>query len=166
MAFHDDLLEQANHLAMRERSRPRQASLRRAVSSAYYALFHLLATEGARQLAPPQPAALRVRIRRAFAHARMKDACRQFRTPNPPDSIKSVLALPLERDLILVASAFIALQEARHEADYDLGMTFNRIDVLQNVQRARTAFASWQAVRARPNAAVFLAALILQNQWK
>ncbi len=46
MAFHDDLLEQANHLARRERGRPRQASLRRAVSSAYYALFHLLIEPG------------------------------------------------------------------------------------------------------------------------
>jgi uncharacterized protein (UPF0332 family) len=42
MAFPDDLLEQANHLANREPELPRQASLRRAVSAAYYALFHLL----------------------------------------------------------------------------------------------------------------------------
>ena len=42
MALADDLLEQAQHLAMRDPKRPRQASLRRAVSTAYYALFHLL----------------------------------------------------------------------------------------------------------------------------
>jgi len=41
MAFPNDLLEQAKHLAIREKKRPRQASLRRAVSTAYYALFHL-----------------------------------------------------------------------------------------------------------------------------
>jgi len=45
MAFGDDLLEQAQHLANRERKEPRQASLRRAVSTAYYALFHLLISE-------------------------------------------------------------------------------------------------------------------------
>ena len=45
MPFPDHLLEQAQHLANRERKRPRQASLRRAVSTAYYALFHLLVSE-------------------------------------------------------------------------------------------------------------------------
>jgi len=45
MAFADDLLEQAYHLARRERKNPTQASLRRAVSTAYYALFHLLIDE-------------------------------------------------------------------------------------------------------------------------
>jgi uncharacterized protein (UPF0332 family) len=45
MAFPDDLLEQAQHLAQREPKVPKQASLRRAVSTAYYAPFHLLITE-------------------------------------------------------------------------------------------------------------------------
>src|SRR5260370_10190 len=45
MAFADDLLEQARHLANRERKKPRLASLRRAVSTAYYALFHLRISE-------------------------------------------------------------------------------------------------------------------------
>lgn len=40
--FPDDLLHQADHLARWDRRRPKQASLRRAVSTAYYALFHLL----------------------------------------------------------------------------------------------------------------------------
>ncbi len=44
MAFADDLLEQAYHLANKEEP-PLQASLRRAVSTAYYALFHLLIDE-------------------------------------------------------------------------------------------------------------------------
>ncbi len=41
MAFADDLLEQAYHLASLETGDPKQSSLRRAVSTAYYALFHL-----------------------------------------------------------------------------------------------------------------------------
>src|SRR5258708_1560887 len=45
MPFPDHLLEQARHLAHREKTRPRQASLRRSVSTAYYALFHLLISE-------------------------------------------------------------------------------------------------------------------------
>ena len=42
MAFADDLLKQAFLLLNKEPRTPTQASLRRSVSTAYYALFHLL----------------------------------------------------------------------------------------------------------------------------
>jgi|SRR5665213_352194 len=166
MALHQDLLEQADHLASRERMKPRQASLRRAVSSAYYGFFHLLATEGARRSAPVQPPLLRAQVQRAFVHANMKEVCQQFSKSSPAMILRPLLALPIEADLVAVASAFVALQEARHDADYNVTTTFNRIVVLQMVQRARAAFASWQAVRSNPNAVVFLIALLLQRQWR
>ena len=50
MRLANDYLEQARHLATRERTRPKQASLRRAVSVAYYALFHLLCDEASNVL--------------------------------------------------------------------------------------------------------------------
>jgi len=59
LALHDDLLQQARFLANREPVHPRQASLRRAVSAAYYALFHALIAEAAAILAPPDPPNLR-----------------------------------------------------------------------------------------------------------
>lgn len=43
MAYHDDLLTQAGELL--HKNEPNQADLRRAVSTAYYALFHLLISE-------------------------------------------------------------------------------------------------------------------------
>jgi hypothetical protein len=45
MAFADELLEQAYHLARKDPDPPKEASLRRAVSTGYYALFHLLIGE-------------------------------------------------------------------------------------------------------------------------
>ena len=48
MSLHSDLLEQATFLVKREPRRPRQASLRRAISAAYYSLFHLLIFEASR----------------------------------------------------------------------------------------------------------------------
>lgn len=42
MSLPNELLAQARHLATKEPRRPRDASLRRSVSAAYYALFHLL----------------------------------------------------------------------------------------------------------------------------
>jgi hypothetical protein len=42
---HEDLLEQAVTLATLDVRKPKQANLRRAVSSVYYAVFHLLVDE-------------------------------------------------------------------------------------------------------------------------
>jgi hypothetical protein len=166
MALHHDLLEQANHLALREPKKPRQASLRRAVSVAYYAVFHLLVSEGARKLSPTHPGALRGHIGRAFAHGDMKTVCVQFAAGSPAARTLPLVALPLAPDLVSVASAFVELQEARHSADYDTSMVFNRFDVLQKIRTARRAFTSWTVVRGTPNASVFLAALLLQKHWR
>ena len=45
LSLHADLLRQARQLALKEPRRPSQASLRRAISASYYALFHLLVDE-------------------------------------------------------------------------------------------------------------------------
>lgn len=45
MSIHKDLLQQARLLAILDEKRPKQANLRRAISSAYYALFHYLIDE-------------------------------------------------------------------------------------------------------------------------
>ena len=71
MAFHDDLLEQAIELVHKEPQNPKQASLRRAVSTAYYALFHLLISEA---VANWDKQNLRTALGRAFDHATMKSA--------------------------------------------------------------------------------------------
>jgi hypothetical protein len=166
LALHHDLLEQAGHLAARERQKPKQASLRRAVSAAYYALFHLLVTDGARFLSPTQPPLLRVRIQRAFNHSDMRNVSRGFAQPNQmPAATSALLTLPLEPALVRVVRAFVELQEARHQAEYDLIKTWNRVEVEYHVETASNAFASWQTVRRTPNAAVFAAALLLQKQW-
>lgn len=166
MALHHDLLEQAGHLVARERKKPKQASLRRAVSAAYYALFHLLVADGARLLSPTQPPLLRVRIQRAFNHSDMRNVCKGFARPNQiPAATRSLLTLPLKSALVTVLQAFVELQEARHQADYDLIMTWNRLGAVNHVATARNAFTSWQTIRRTPNAGVFAAALLLQKQW-
>jgi hypothetical protein len=70
VSLHRDLLEQAGHLAKREPKKPRQASLRRAISAAYYALFHLLVDQAGRlMVSGSQRIDLRYRLQRAFRHA-------------------------------------------------------------------------------------------------
>jgi hypothetical protein len=176
LALHHDLLEQAEHLAKRETKKPKQASLRRAVSAAYYALFHLLVADGAKRLSPANPEGLRLLIHRTYNHGDMRTVCKGFaeghnatvqnKVPgNPPPATRRLIALPLDLRLFAVAQAFVDLQEARHDADYNLGKQWNRLDVLNRVQTARQAFTDWAVIRGTPTATVFVVALVLQRHW-
>jgi hypothetical protein len=82
MPFADDLLEQSLHLANREPKRPRQASLRRAISTAYYALFRLLT---AASVSNWKNVRQRAALARAFEHSRMKNACSRTESKRVPD---------------------------------------------------------------------------------
>src|SRR3954454_8553437 len=104
MSFPDDLLEQANHLAQRETGDPVQASLRRAVSTAYYALFHLLIDEAVTKWSVERQ---RSRLARTFEHSAMKGIC-----DNMVKSAKNGGNEPPE--INTVALNFIQLQQHRH----------------------------------------------------
>src|SRR5438132_9883570 len=89
MAFADDLLGLAQHLASLYPAHPHQASLRRAVSTAYYALFHLLVSEATLNWARVE---LRPALGRLFDHGPMKAAAEikiaqlnAYFKGNPPD---------------------------------------------------------------------------------
>lgn len=149
------LLEQARHLANRERLRPRQVSLRRAVSTAYYALFHLLIRDATRLLARASDARLRLLIPRAFKHEEMGAACRTFASRGDmPAIIRSVYgAHAVPADLIQVAQAFVDLQKARHDADYGTTRYWTRTEAVTEIERADQAFEAWSRIRPRTGAA-------------
>ena len=71
MAFADDLLKDAYHLAARGGNNPKQSSLRRAVSTAYYALFHLLIADFTVNW---RVRSERARLGRMFEHRKMSGA--------------------------------------------------------------------------------------------
>jgi len=159
-----DLLEQAAFLAGRESARPKQASLRRAISAAYYALFHLLASEAACLAAPANPPNLRAQVQRALAHADMKDSCAAITNAKPSAVFVQLAGVP-SHHLVRVATAFIQLQEARHKADYDVSITFQRTEVKLLVRQCGLAFTAWHAVRGTDEANVFLASLLSHKRW-
>ena len=163
MSLHSDLIEQAEHLAKREPTKPRQASLRRAVSTAYYAVFHMLIGDAALKLVPNSPVWLRDQARRAFTHGEMRNACEVF--SKSPKAYSHLLIAPLETELQSIATAFIRLQQIRHAADYDLSQTLDRVAVLEAIALAKTAMSDWNKVRNTPNSNVFLAALLLHSRW-
>ncbi len=164
MSLANDLLTQAKALAANEPRQPRQASLRRAVSAAYYALFHLLVEDAARQLATAQPPRLREKIRRAFVHKEMKSVCQAFARSTPPKRLETLLSPRLAPGLVSVASAFVDLQEARHQADYDVARDLTRADCLSLIQKAETAFFAWKSERVSMDAKVFLTSLLLYDR--
>jgi hypothetical protein len=163
VSLHSDLIEQAEHLAKREPTKPRQASLRRAISTAYYALFHMLIGDAALKLVPNSPVWLRDQARRAFAHGEMRNACEAF--SKSPKAYSHLLVSPLEAELQSIATAFIRQQQIRHAADYDLSQTLDRVAVLEAITLAKTAMSDWNRVRNTPNSNVFLAALLLHSRW-
>lgn len=168
MSLHRDLLTQARELALQDRKKPRQANLRRAVSTAYYALFHLLAESGSYQMAPNRPPELHLQIRRAFDHAEMKQVCRQFGAggvANLPVETRTLITEPLETSLIEIARTFVDLQNARHDADYNLRESFGRTKVLELIESVEEAFRNWKGLEDSLNRRVFLAALVFQRRW-
>ena len=162
----EHLLEQARHLARRERTRPRQASLRRAVSTAYYALFHFFIREAVRQIGPNLSEENSNRTYRWFDHGTMYRAARAFseeavRIPNS----KEILVPGNSRAIRYIALTFAELQELRHSADYDPGASFQREDVIWKIDRIGTAFVLWPTVRRSPEAGALLISLLLWEKW-
>jgi hypothetical protein len=150
----EELLAVAEHLVEPDAAEPNQASLRRAISTAYYALFHFLG-EAASCLVPTEPPGLVTAFRRTLDHKAMKAACEALM--NRQDAtVRSLIQQPLEDDLQQVSEAFKSLQEARHIADYNMLHTWTREETLILIDLARKAMAVWPGVMGRPNTNVFL----------
>lgn len=160
MGIAQDLLQQANHLATYEGRDPTQASLRRAVSTAYYALFHLL-LEDAAQRWQGSPEARRG-LERGFDHGPMKTISPQFRGTTWPDWVGTSRQVPPA--VRSVASAFVDLQEERHTADYDNHEQWSLTEVQATLNTAETAFQDWQSIRTDPMAGNYLLAMLLRKQ--
>ena len=163
MSLHADLLKQARHLAIKEPRRPSQASLRRAVSSAYYALFHRLVDEATRMMISRRNRdALREHVSRAFYHSDMNEVCKSIANRRAPRKLtKAFDGLPLQPQLVDIARAFVDLQEARHQADYNAYRLIKRQEAIHLVELASKAIDDWNAIRKSPQADAFLAGLLV-----
>jgi len=147
MAYHDELLEQATHLAGRDRTRPKQANLRRAVSTAYYALFHLLISEAVGYWRLKRQRSI---LARSFDHRKMRGVC---------NGCRSQMA-----ELNGVTAAFVDLQQSRHLADYDNSKAWTRVEVMSEITTASKAFAMWRRVKSRAEAQDLLLSLFASDR--
>ena len=151
MPFPEDLLQQAYDLANKEPTNPKQASLRRAVSTAYYALFHLLIDEAVSKWAIERQRSI---LARTFEHGKMKGIC-----DGVLKSVKSGGTVPPE--LNTVAHNFIQLQQHRHIADYDNSKQWSRTETLNVLTLATDAFNAWLAISTQDAAQDYLLQLFL-----
>lgn len=146
------------------RSDPDEASVRRAVSTAYYALFHLLVRDAVVNWKHTDHHS---RLARAFDHKRMKEASTTIfkdigGAQNP--------VMPAEEQeirfkLSTVAQAFVDLQQARHKADYDIADPFDRLDAAIHVAHARMAFLNWADIREAVPAQGYLYSLLFRERF-
>ncbi len=136
-----DLMAVARALAESDRALPLQARLRRAVSTAYYALFHCLAASAADLFIGTERNPAWHRTYRALDHGRARRECRQVRTmPEFPVEVRNF------------AEVFVALQEARQDADYAQDTpAYEQSDVLGSITSAELAIGQFEraAVDAR-----------------
>jgi hypothetical protein len=160
MGIAQDLLQQADHLASYEGANPSQASLRRAVSTAYYALFHLLTEEAALRWSGSSEA--RTGMERAFQHGPMKNTSLQFGQQTWKDWHGNKRAIPLA--IQRIAGAFVDLQDERQAADYDNHEHWTVTDVEGILKIANLAFQHWASIRTDPMAGNYLLALLLTKQ--
>ena len=120
---HDDLLSGAEYLLQRHPRKPRQADLKRATSSIYYALFHLLArtcadamigTQGADRSKPAWR-----QVYRSLEHGFAKKQCENNQIISRfPNAVQDF------------ANAFVTMQKKRHAADYDPHHTVSKSEVV------------------------------------
>ncbi len=140
-----------------------EANVRRSVSAAYYALFHLLVRDAIRNW---KHADHQSRLARTFDHRRMKDAsiailreignARNTETANPNQTVRF--------NLSIVSQAFVDLQQARHRADYDIGEAFDVLDAAVKVAQGRLAFQYWAKVKDEPLAQGYLYSLLFKDR--
>lgn len=137
----DDLIEIGRRLAAEavagDRGRPRQAWLRRAVSTTYYALFHTMARCGADMQAGSAPANRSqpawMQAYRALEHGHAKNQC----------SNKTVMG-KFPKEIQSIGRTFVEMQRQRHTADYDPSAKYYRDEVMQLIDVTQKAMTDFQ----------------------
>jgi uncharacterized protein (UPF0332 family) len=158
MAFPDELLLEALKSVQSDLVDEPQGRLRRAVSTAYYGLFHLLIDETVANWSRPEQ---REKLSRAFAHKQMRNASDQVRgrpyAGETPDVVTK---------LRHVAESFVNLQQSRIEADYDKSKPWTQVRALSKVKKAQQAFANVDAIRSEPIFQDYLLSLFVHEWWE
>jgi predicted LPLAT superfamily acyltransferase len=151
----DELISQARRLAQSSRARPKQADLKRAVSAAYYAVFHAFAKNCADCMVgtvkKTRPNKAWVQVYRSLDHKFAKAACAKVR------------GMPFPNELKECADTFIDLQAQRHLADYDPSHRLGRSSALEAVAKAEDAVKKLRDASPKDRRAIAVQVLVKQR---
>ena len=126
----------ARKLANASPKKPRQAELRRAISTAYYALFHAMTKDAADMLVgvgKNRPDKAWSHVYRSLQHGDAKNAC------------AGVRALGFPPNIVECADVFVDLQKKRHDAGYDPDHRVAQADALDAITVAEAAISLLKA---------------------
>jgi hypothetical protein len=145
----DHLLDQAERLvASTGGGRARLIDLRRAVSNAYYALFHVAVTAAVDAVVGrTHRKTTRYGLAyRTVEHGALRRLCEDAaKSPLPSRYTKVVPGSGFGADLQFFAGMLVALQDQRHLADYDPLFGTTRSETLVLVHRSREALMRFRA---------------------
>lgn len=122
---------------------------RRAVSTAYYAVFHAISGRVAATVFPNAEDIFRQRIRRWIAHNDIRTVARWViglqgtgGGQGVPSHIRELLAgiegpLHIDADTVAIAKGFLKLHERRERADYNHEAVFDHAGTQRHIARAR-----------------------------
>ena len=158
-----ELLDEAERLAGTP-SMQSEATRRRAVSAAYYGLFHVLTEAGALVIAGTS-AHLHTPVSRSFNHAQLRTVCERIWRERLDPPWERLFTAPLSEEIKLVAITLVELQAARILADYDLSETITILFMLECVRSARRAALAFAVIAGTEEARAFLVAALLSDRW-
>jgi uncharacterized protein (UPF0332 family) len=138
----DHLFEQADKLITSQTGRPRQADVRRAISAAYYGIFHAMITKAVDQFvgATNRDKSQFGLVYRSVSHSRLRELCNEVQKSTLSNKYRPyVPSAGFGAHIVAVAEAIVDLQEKRHSADYDVMIRMNRSDAVLAIATARAA---------------------------
>jgi hypothetical protein len=142
----DHLFSQAENLSAQSGpGAPLQVDLRRAISAAYYAVFHKILTEAANQVVGhSQPWEQYNLVYRGIGHGQLRAMCNSARHPTLPKKYAPCVPVGFSTHIQTFAALTVELQEKRHSADYDPAVRVLKSDAALAISNAREALRHWQ----------------------
>lgn len=130
------------------------------MSTAYYALFHLLISEATENWARPE---LRAILGRCFDHGTRLTASEK-RVSQVNSALKGQLLEGADKTVAMhlrtVASAFIQAQQSRNDADYNVAKEWAPVEVAALIAVVSDAFKTWNTIRGEAVAQAYLVSLL------
>jgi uncharacterized protein (UPF0332 family) len=161
------LLSHARQLAERtaNTNSPRSVHARRAISAAYYALFHRLCINVTWSVVPGGSDHVRWAFCRTFDHGPIESVARWVQGQHrAPRSIAGLVDVAVQSEPIrTLTEKFVLLKQLRHDADYNHLIVLSRDNALDAVQECRAALDAVDAVYGEPPWQAFASLVLLKS---